>query len=107
MFHVTSVLNRRSIQLNGLDWRLMGATPGIAGSREPEQEGCFLALDEWTANYFVEMNNTGGPVDVWAVGGIDPMHLRESAEGYLYFPGPIPRRLLRLIREAVPPVRVD
>ena len=66
----------------------MGAAPGIAGSLRPEQEGCFLALDEWTADYFVEMNNTGGPVDVWAVDGIDGSRMLESPEGYSYFTAP-------------------
>lgn len=42
----------------------MGAAPGIAGSRTPEQQGCFLAPDEETAEWFVQMSNTGGPVDV-------------------------------------------
>ena len=104
-FHVTSVENRTSIQHHGLDWRRMGAAPGIAGSRCPEQEGCFLAFDEWTADYFVEMNNTGGPVDVWAVDGVDEETLVTSGEGYDYYPGVIPPARLRLVREDVPPVR--
>ena len=107
MFHVTSVRNRESIELNGLGWRLMGAAPGIAGSPRPEQEGCFLAPDEWTADYFVEINNTGGPVDVWAVEGIDASRMLESPEGYSYFPAPIPRQHLRLVRESIPPTHVD
>jgi hypothetical protein len=74
-FHVTSSLNRSSIRANGLHWRLMAAAPGIAGSGAPEQEGCFLCLDDH-ADWFVRMNNTGGPVDVWALDGIsedDPL----------------------------------
>ena len=52
---------------HGLDWRLMGAAPGIAGSAEPEVDGCFLSADEWGYSFFLHINNTGGPVDVWAV----------------------------------------
>ncbi|MGY1846544.1 MULTISPECIES: hypothetical protein [unclassified Blastococcus] len=104
MFHVTSSRNRASIQAHGLDWRRMGDTPGIAGSPVPEQEGCFLAPDEWTADYFVAMNNTGGPVDVWAVEDVDPADLLTSGEGYEYFPGVIPPERLRLVRTDVPPV---
>jgi hypothetical protein len=107
VFHVTSVRNRESIELNGLDWRLMGAAPGIAGSPRPEQEGCFLAPDGWTADYFVEMNNTGGPVDVWAVEGIDASRMLESPEGYSYFPARIPRQHLCLVRESIPRSRAD
>jgi len=39
MHHVTSTLNRPSIQANGLDVRLMGPALGIAGSQDPEIEG--------------------------------------------------------------------
>ena len=30
LFHVTSSLNRESIQRHGLDWQRMSAAPGIA-----------------------------------------------------------------------------
>jgi hypothetical protein len=104
VYHVTSSRNRASIQAHGLDWRRMGAASGIAGSPRPELEGCFLALDDWTANYFVDLNNTGGPVDVWAVDGVDPARLETSGEGYQYFPGVIPPSRLRLVRTDVPPM---
>lgn len=102
LYHVTSTHNRASIEAHGLDVRLMGAAPGIAGSTRPEQDGCFLATDEWTADYFVAMNNTGGPVDVWEV-EIDEVELAESGEGYLYFPGTVDRTRLRLARQDLPP----
>jgi hypothetical protein len=35
----------------------------------PEEEGVFLCRDEFEAGFFVQINNTGGPVDVWAVTG--------------------------------------
>jgi hypothetical protein len=44
----------------------IGAAPGIAGSCGPKAEGVFLHADEFDASFFVRMNNTGVPVDVWA-----------------------------------------
>jgi hypothetical protein len=66
LFHVTSARNRESILAHGLDWTYMGAAPGIAGSSAPEEQGVFLCLNEFDVDFFVRMNNTGGPVDVWA-----------------------------------------
>ncbi len=57
--HVTSALNRGSILAHGLDWTRMGAAPGIAGSLVPEKEGVFLCRDEFEADFFVRINNTG------------------------------------------------
>lgn len=103
-FHVTSAANRASIRRHGLDWSRMGAAPGIAGSRAPEVQGCFLAADEWDADYFVRMNNTGGPVDVWQVSGIEAGDLLEFS-GYAYLPARIPARQLRLVRTDLPSAR--
>ena len=102
--HVTSVLNRESMARHGLDWRRMGAAPGIAGSPTPEVDGCFLAGDVDTADYFVRMNNTGGPVDVWEVSGFDAADLVDSQEGYSYLPRTVPPSHLRLVREGFQPV---
>ena len=74
----------------------MGAAPGIAGSRAPEQEGCFIAVGQFELDWFVRMNNTGGAVDVWEVSDVDPADLTESPEGFLYFPGVISADRLRL-----------
>lgn len=101
MFHVSSSANRDSIQVHGLDWRLMGAARGIAGSRGPEQPGAFLCESEDEVEWFVRMNNTGGPVDVWAVDGIDEDDLVESPEGYMYLPGTVAPAQLTLIRSDV------
>lgn len=90
LFHVTSALNRESIQAHGLDWARMGVARGIAGSSVPEEEGVFLCRDESEADFFVRMNNTGGPVDVWAVTGIDELQLITTDSGFSYFPAPIP-----------------
>ncbi|NKX86426.1 hypothetical protein [Nocardia coubleae] len=103
-YHVTSVLNRASIARFGLDWRRMGAARGIAGSHRPEQAGCFLALNDFECDWFVRMNNTGGPVDVWEVRGIRTDDLVLSPEGHYYFPGVIAAAQLRVIRRDVPPV---
>jgi hypothetical protein len=85
----------------------MSEAPGIAGSTEPEQPGCFLCVDEWETDWFVEMNNTGGTVDVWAVEGIDKSDLVVSPEGYSYFPGRIPVERLSLVRWDIEPVGED
>jgi len=63
VFHVTSSLNRESILAHGFDWSRMGAARGIADRLEPQQEGCFLVLREFKADWFIRMNNSGGPVD--------------------------------------------
>ena len=97
-FHVTSSLNRASITEHGLDWEHMGTTCGIAGSPIPETAGIFLCRDEAEADYFVGMNNTGGPVDVWAVEGIDPESLTDNGRGYVYLPEKIPAARLMLRR---------
>lgn len=102
-FHVSSSLNRDSIDAFGLDWSRMSAAPGIAGSRSPEAEGCFLADSEWEADYFVQMNNTGGPVDLWLVEGVDPAALVPFDNGYHFLPARIPRAQLTLLRTDIPP----
>lgn len=101
-YHVTSVLNRDSIRTHGLDWRRMGAAPGIAGSRRAEQEGCFLG-EAYDADYFVNMNNTGGSVDVWGVVGVDVDDLVTSPENYFYVATVIAPDRLRLIRRDLLP----
>jgi hypothetical protein len=103
LFHVTTSRNRKSIQTYGLDWRRMGAARGIAASREPEQEGSFLCVGEFEMEWFVGLNNTGGPVDVWAVEGVDPNELVESPEGRFYFPSVIAAQRLTLWRSDCAP----
>jgi hypothetical protein len=90
LFHVSSAENRESILAHGLDWIRMGSARGIAGSTEPEERGVFLCRDEFEARFFVDMNNTGGPVDVWEVTGIAEGELVTGGTGFCYFPGPIP-----------------
>lgn len=97
-FHVSSVANRESIRAFGLDWTRMGAAPGIAGSTRPEAEGIFLCADEFTADFFVRMNNTGGAVDVWEVHDVDPDALRDNGAGFEYLPEKIGRTRVTLVR---------
>lgn len=105
-YHVSSVQNRESIRRYGLDWTKMGQARGIAGSRKPEVEGCFLCIEAEEAEWFVRINNTGTPVDVWAIDGIEPDQLLSSPEGYSYFPEPIAPHRLSLVRQDVPPARI-
>lgn len=83
----------------------MGAAPGIAGSPRPETEGCFLARDPAEADWFVHLNNTGGPVDVWEVVGVDPGLLLETNTGYEVLLDTVPAAQLRLVRTDLPPAR--
>lgn len=102
LFHVTSVLNRKSIITHGLDWTRMGSAPGIAGSTAPEEQGIFLCRDDFEADFFVRINNTGGPVDVWAVDGIEEEQLIVWDTGFCYFPAPIPPGQLTLCEHRPP-----
>ncbi|MFE0521436.1 hypothetical protein [Streptomyces sp. NPDC058954] len=103
LLHVSSVLNRRSIAQHGLDWTRMGAAPGIAGSSRPEVEGIFVCRDEEEAEFLMQINNTGGPIDVWSVDGIDEELLLDNGNGFVYLPDRIPAAHVRLVRSDVPP----
>jgi hypothetical protein len=46
---------------------------------------------------------TGGPVDVWAVDGIDKEELVEAPEGHFYLARPIPPDRLTLVRRDIEP----
>lgn len=96
-FHVTSSLNRESITRAGLDWNLMAASPGIAGSPGPEVAGVFLCRDQFEVDWFVRMNNTGGPVDVWSVDEVDAESLIDNGSGFHYVNEPIPPDRLTLV----------
>ncbi|UXX97314.1 hypothetical protein N7U49_46600 [Streptomyces sp. AD2-2] len=102
-FHVSSVLNRRSIAQHGLDWARMSAARGIAGSHRPEVEGIFVFRDEEEAEFFFRINNTGGPVDLWSVDGVDEELLLDNGNGFVYLPERIPATRVRLVRSDVPP----
>ena len=101
MYHVSSSLNRASIAARGLDWRHMGAARGIAGDDRPDQEGTFLCRDEAEVRFFVTINNTGGPVDVWVVDGVAEADLIVAPEGFAYVPVAIPPDCLTFLRSEV------
>lgn len=82
----------------------MSVARGIAGSHSAEVEGCFLAVSEWEADYFIELNNTGGPVDLWRVDGVAPTDLVTTDSGYSFLPSKIAREQLTLLRTDIPPV---
>jgi len=67
----------------------------------------FLCRDEFEAEWFVDMNNTGGPVDVWAVEGVDPQSLVDNGNGHAYVSEWIPASRLTLLRIDLPPSRND
>lgn len=100
LFHVTSVHNRDSIEEHGLDWTYMGAARGIAGSHAPEKEGVFVTTSRFDADFFLRMNNTGGPVDLWAIDGVDVTF--DTSDGFLWIPARIAREHLTLIERAIP-----
>lgn len=102
LHHVSSERNRTSILAHGLDWTLMGDAPGIAGSQRPEVEGIFLCRGEWEVETFVRINNTGGPVDVWAVDAVDVTELVGNGNGYVYVPSRVPVGRVTLVRRSVP-----
>ena len=97
-FHVSSTRNRESIARHGLDWTRMGTAPGIAGSERPEAEDAFVCRGEFELSFFLRMNNTGGPVDVWGVDGVDEASLVDNGNGFVYVPGVVSPRRVRLVR---------
>jgi hypothetical protein len=105
MFHVSPASNRESIRRYGLDWVRMGATPGIAGSRQPELEGIFLCANRQDADFFIEMGSTAS--DIWAVdvSGAwlegDPGAGGGGAGNWLILPEPVEPSRVRLINSNV------
>ena len=82
----------------------MGAARGIAGAHSPEVQGIFLCVEDWEAQWFIEMNNTGGPVDLWEVAGVELRELLVSPEGgHQYIGRPIPPAAVHLLRQDIPP----
>jgi len=73
----------------------------------PEQEGCFLCVDEFEVDIFIRINNTGGPVDVWEVSGVDPSELVNPEYGYGYLPRSVEPEHLSLVRRDIAPVDRD
>jgi hypothetical protein len=76
----------------------MADAPGIAGSERPEEEGSFVCMNEFEVSFFIRGNNTGGPVDVWAVEGVEEEELVTPPNGFQYVPRRIPPTQLSLYR---------
>ena len=51
------------------------------------------------------MNNTGGPVDVWEVSGVEDGDLVQSPENFYFRPGIIPTSQIRLAHKDIEPER--
>ena len=85
----------------------MALASGIAGSRRPEVEGVFLCCGDWEVDWFIDLNNTGGPVDVWAVAGVDGADLIDNGNGHYYLARPVTPSDLTLVRQDVPPGRMS
>ena len=95
MFHVTATENRQSILRHGLDWRQMGTTAGIAGSREPELPAVFLCENRDEIGFFTQMSRL--PADVWAV-RVDGLWVETGPDGWIIVSEPVPPERLRLLQ---------
>jgi hypothetical protein len=102
-FHVSSSKNRESIAKHGLDWTRMRLARGVAGSPVPEQEGIFLCSSEFDAEFFLGFDNGDGPLDLWAVEGVEQTELIESPEGFEFVARPIPPSQVSLVRQDIEP----
>jgi hypothetical protein len=100
LFHVTATANRESIRLHGLDWRLMGKSPGIAGSPTPELPAIFLCDDRWDADFYIRMARV--PVDIWTVRA-DGLWLESGPDGWRLVAAPIEPERVRLVATDIPP----
>src|SRR5580704_14093593 len=94
MFHVTATENRPSILRHGLDWRQMGTTAGVAGSREPELPAVFLCESREETGFFTSMSRL--PADLWAV-RVDGLWVESGPDGWIIVPEPVPPERLRLL----------
>ncbi|MDP9074267.1 MAG: hypothetical protein M3N98_08860 [Actinomycetota bacterium] len=102
MFHVTAAQNRASILRYGLDWRRMGATHGIAGSREPELPVVFLC-DNWAdVSFFTAMARS--PSDVWGV-RVDGLWAEPGPDGWTIVAETVPPDRLRIVESDLPVTR--
>jgi hypothetical protein len=91
MFHATATANRESIRRHGLDWRRMGAAPGIAGSTRPELPAVFVCDSREDVSFFLHMTRT--PADVWTV-DVGGLWVETGPDGWWIISQPIgPERL--------------
>jgi hypothetical protein len=102
LFHVTAAVNRESIRRHGLDWRRMGAAPGIAGSAGPERAAVFACDSRDEAAFFLQMADS--PSDVWAIRA-DGLWVENGPQGWSIITEPIDPGRLRLADRDLPPGR--
>lgn len=100
VFHVTASENRDSIQAHGLDWRIMGANSGIAGSEVAEEEGIFLCRNLSEAFSFANFGVIAA-VDVWQLPASE-VTLEEHNDGWLITRRPVAPEHLTLVRTVTP-----
>lgn len=93
MYHVSASANRESIRQHGLDWRLMGDVPGVAGSNGPELPGIFLQEDA-EDDFFVRMARS--PTDIWEV-DVKELWLESGPSGWWLVSSPIDSDRLALL----------
>jgi len=98
MFHATASVNRQSIVRHGLDWRRMGAAPGIAGSARPELPAVFVCDSRDEIGFFLLMART--PADVWAVDA-QGLWIENGPNGWWIISQPIEAARLTLIERDV------
>ena len=102
MFHVSAAANRDSILQHGLDWRRMGASGGIAGSRSPELPAIFLCDGRPDVDFFLRMARW--PCDLWAV-NVDDLWIENGPSGWLVVPQVIAADRVRLAETDIAPQR--
>lgn len=100
MFHATASANRESVLRHGLDWRRMGAAPGIAGSTGPELPAVFLCDSRDDVGFFLGMARV--PTDVWAV-DVAGLWVESGPSGWWIISRPIGPERLTLDERDRPP----
>jgi hypothetical protein len=99
LIHFSASANRESIRQWGLDWRRMGAAPGIAGSTRPELPVVFLD-EPGLGGIFRTMGRT--VTDMWAV-DVTGLWIESGPDGWYVHGNPISPARLRLAEADLPP----
>lgn len=102
LFHLSAAANRDSIVRHGLDWRRMGPSGSIAGSRSAELPAIFLCEGRFDVDFFLRMARW--PCDLWAV-SVDDLWIENGPPGWLVVPKEIGPHRLRLAETDIPPLR--
>lgn len=78
-------------------------TTCVLSARKEVERPPPLCVDEWQAEFFLRINNTGGPVDMWSVVDVRLQDLDEGPHGFCYLARPIPPDRLAIARRSIPP----